>query len=128
MRFGVMHCIASSLCFWLWTIIRETMDSLSPHEYAENDESQENDGEEDDHDDRFLGSMRFMFLNENSVALPLKAYSKTGAKELVTYLNHTLKLFTSTCDGDKGLRLIYQNYSPYLYPFTVEYSILVGKI
>jgi hypothetical protein len=24
-----MHCIASSLCFWVWTILRETVDSLS---------------------------------------------------------------------------------------------------
>jgi len=30
-RFAVMHCLATSLCFWLWTILRETVDSLSHH-------------------------------------------------------------------------------------------------
>lgn len=33
----------------------------------------------------------------------------------------------NNCNIDKGLRLIYENYSPYLYPFTVEYNILLGK-
>jgi hypothetical protein len=27
-RFGLMHCISSSICFWLWSIIRETVDSI----------------------------------------------------------------------------------------------------
>lgn len=62
------------------------------------------------------------------IALPLSSYTKKGAQELVNFLNVSTRLFAGKCEGDKGLEIIYQNYSPYLYPFSVEYSILVGKI
>ncbi|ENN80596.1 hypothetical protein YQE_00948, partial [Dendroctonus ponderosae] len=35
--------------------------------------------------------------------------------------------FTAVCEHDE-LNIIYQNYSPYLYPFSVEYSILVADV
>lgn len=65
--------------------------------------------------------------NEQPVALALSYYGKLGAEQLKAYLNHTPRVFTKGCESDKGLRLIYQNFSPYLYPFSVEYSILVGE-
>lgn len=55
-------------------------------------------------------------------------YGKFGMEGLKAYLNDKTRVFTKSCDGDKGLRLIYQNFSPYLYPFSVEYSILVGEL
>jgi len=59
-RFALMHCIASSLCFWIWTILRETLDSLNS--YAQHDDySDDDDGEQNQEADLF----------ENSVALPL---------------------------------------------------------
>jgi len=59
-RFALMHCIASSLCFWIWTILRETLDSLNS--YAQHgDYSAEDDGDRSQEAD----------LLENSVALPL---------------------------------------------------------
>lgn len=115
-----MHCIASSLCFWLWTILRETIDSLSSSD----------DGNEEDYsrEENFGENTGLIFVEDNPIALPLTSYNKKGATKLVGFLNNTVRLFTSTCEGDEGLSLIYQNYSPYLYPFTVEYSILVGKL
>jgi hypothetical protein len=34
-----MHCISSSLCFWFWSILRETADSLY-HKMAEGNSSE----------------------------------------------------------------------------------------
>lgn len=113
-----MHCIASSLCFWLWTILRETIDSLSSSDEEEEDYSSEENFDENE---------RLIFVDDNPIALPLTSYNKKGATKLVGFLNNTVRLFTSICEGEEGLSVIYQNYSPYLYPFTVEYSILVGK-
>ncbi|CAH0560881.1 unnamed protein product [Brassicogethes aeneus] len=65
------------------------------------------------------------FLSDQPTASALTTYNKRGAQVLTKYLNSTLRRFTEVCDLDKGMRKIYQNYSPYLYPFSVEYSILV---
>jgi hypothetical protein len=59
-RFALMHCIASSLCFWIWTILRETLDSLNSYA-THGDYSADGDGA------RSQGAEPF----ENSVALPL---------------------------------------------------------
>lgn len=111
-----MHCIGSSLCFWIWTILREIMDSLSEYK-PQNRKSILND----------TSSFNSEYSEEYAVALPLTSYNERGAKELVRYLNSSLKLSFSSCEEQQGLILINQNYSPYLYPFSVEYSILVGK-
>lgn len=82
-----MHCLASSLCFWLWTIFRETA------EYIQNYPGGDYDSDDND---------------------------TTLRNGIVPYR------FTGVCEHDE-LNVIYQNYSPYLYPFSVEYCILVGK-
>ncbi|EFA02328.2 proton channel OtopLc isoform X2 [Tribolium castaneum] len=110
-RFGLMHCIASSLCFWVWTILRETIESLSHHK-------------EDSASEELPTTSESAFFSSPQ-ALPLISYDKRGAKLLTAYLNTTVRQFVSECQNDAGLSLIYRNYSPYLYPFSVEYSILV---
>lgn len=37
-RFALMHCLSSSLCFWVWTILRETMDSLAHYDHHDHAE------------------------------------------------------------------------------------------
>ncbi|XP_044729577.1 proton channel OtopLc-like [Chrysoperla carnea] len=80
-RFGMMHCIASSLCFWIWTILRETMDSFTHHYYK-------------------------------------NKMHETAVSQRPTSDDHCFNKFL-------GINQIYENISPYLYPFTVEYSILI---
>jgi hypothetical protein len=72
-RFALMHCIASSLCFWIWTILRETLDSLNS--YAKYDENIVDDDDRSEKADPF----------ENSVALPLtmNQQSKTRSFSLL---------------------------------------------
>ena len=72
-RFALMHCIASSLCFWIWTILRETLDSLNS--YAQHgDYSADDDGERNQEADLF----------ENSVALPLTINQQSKSKIIPT--------------------------------------------
>ncbi|XP_021939628.1 uncharacterized protein LOC110839581 [Zootermopsis nevadensis] len=47
-RFALMHCIASSLCFWIWTILRETLDSLNS--YAKYDDNADDDDRSEEGD------------------------------------------------------------------------------
>lgn len=113
-RFGFMHCIAASVCFWLWTILRETMESLAHHDQHSLDVED-------------LSMTTKAYKSQEAIALPLTSYAKRGAKLLTSYLNISTHQFIGECQSDEGLNLIYRDYSPYLYPFSVEYSILVGK-
>lgn len=115
-RFGFMHCIAASVCFWLWTILRETMESLAHHDEHSLDVVE----------DSSISSKSYE-SQDAAIALPLTSYAKRGAKLLTSYLNISTHQFIGECQSDEGLNLIYRDYSPYLYPFSVEYSILVGE-
>lgn len=115
-RFALMHCIASSLCFWVWTILRETMDSFTHHSIQDKDKN-----------DRISNIPFQSDSEEQPHALSLTSYTKLGARELVKFLNGTSTRVVTSCRYDSRMNFIYENYSPYLYPFTVEYSILVGK-
>ncbi|XP_063913900.1 proton channel OtopLc-like isoform X2 [Zophobas morio] len=113
-RFALMHCISASLCFWMWTILRETVESLSNHAH------------EDDNTENSITTLsEISFFTSQPVALPLTSYNKRGASLLKTYLNASFHQFVGECGNDVGMSTIYRNYSPYLYPFSVEYSILV---
>lgn len=61
---------------------------------------------------------------EVPVALPLTSYQQRGARDLVDFLNNSY--FDKNCQHTE-LNIIYESFSPYLYPFTIEYSILIGK-
>lgn len=97
-----MHTIGASLCFWMWTIIRETVDSLTFYVVDIDDNSSESTSDED-----YNKKVQFILSSHNVSAKILKV---------------------NNCNINKGLRLIYENYSPYLYPFTVEYNILLGTL
>lgn len=92
------------------------MDSFTHHSTKDKDA---NDG---------ISNAEFSSEEESQpYALSLTSYTKQGAKELVRFFNGTSARVGTTCKHDSRMNIIYENYSPYLYPFTVEYSILVGK-
>jgi hypothetical protein len=72
-RFALMHCIASSLCFWIWTILRETLDSLNSY-------ATHGDYSADDDDARSQEAEPF----ENSVALPLTVNQQSKSHMIPT--------------------------------------------
>ncbi|XP_056639101.1 proton channel OtopLc-like [Diorhabda sublineata] len=84
-RFGIMHCLSSSICFWLWTIAREVLEALSSKETSTET------------------------TTTNSVEDPVM----------------TFRRFTQVCDYSGTWKNIFNIFSPYLYPFSVEFSILI---
>ncbi|KAE8753242.1 hypothetical protein FOCC_FOCC000164 [Frankliniella occidentalis] len=149
-RFALMHCLASSLCFWVWTILRETMDSLAhydhqdaPHEHLEQPEDVLLDYDTDYPAAPLaapLGSTHAPTAGTGPVAMPLTTYHKrtprfvtlfserpiwkSGALDLVKFMNAS-SLGSSECRASTQLSTVLDSLSPYLYPFTIEYSILV---
>ncbi|XP_073998766.1 proton channel OtopLc-like [Rhodnius prolixus] len=95
-RFALMHCIGSNLCFWIWTILRETVDSLYHGEDA---------------------PVSLHHLNSH------KAMYMTGLENSTEYTSSALIL--KKCHGPMQFKIVFETFSPYLYPFTIEYSILV---
>ncbi|XP_046679079.1 LOW QUALITY PROTEIN: proton channel OtopLc-like [Homalodisca vitripennis] len=99
-RFAMMHCIAASLCFWVWTILRETIDSLH-------------------HADPDLRGWEHI----SPYALPFTTYH-IQTSDFMSVLNVT-SINGLSCRGPTQLSEVFESFSPYLYPFTIEYSILV---
>uniref|UniRef100_A0A6P7FKQ1 Proton channel OtopLc-like n=1 Tax=Diabrotica virgifera virgifera TaxID=50390 RepID=A0A6P7FKQ1_DIAVI len=111
-RFGIMHLLSSSICFWIWTIMRETLEAIASKKITANKE--EMDSEE-----------TTSKLSE-PFALPLSSFALNGLELLRQSPDFSLRRFTKICvDNDSFMAVIYKNISPYLYPFSVEFSILV---
>lgn len=87
-RLALMHAIGASLSFWIWTIVRETVD-----------------------------------------AIRMKYYYYTPDDSNEGYFNITrVETITNDCPGPEALNVIYRNFSPYLYPFIIEFCILMVGI
>ncbi|XP_038213292.1 proton channel OtopLc-like [Zerene cesonia] len=91
-HFGFMHMIGSSLCFWIFNIIRETILSLTI--YA----------------NKTYGNRTETVSTESDMILPL--FDVSG-------------LYNEKCIGSQVITTILENLSPYLYPFGVEFNILI---
>lgn len=92
-RLALMHAIGASLSFWIWTIVRETVDAINMKYYYKPDDSNEG------------------YFN-------------------ITVNERTLRegVITDACPGPEALNVIYRNFSPYLYPFIIEFCILISGI
>jgi hypothetical protein len=71
-----------------------------------------------------VNSRLYVYYNESVVLLCIVA---EGAQGLVKFLNDTTFLHDH-CRGARKLSDNFESFSPYLYPFTIEYSILVGEL
>ncbi|XP_072391202.1 proton channel OtopLc-like [Diabrotica undecimpunctata] len=110
-KFGMMHCLSSSICFWIWTIMRETLEAIASKTSTE---TKELDSDE-----------TTSTLNE-PFALPLSSFALNGLELLKQSPDFSVRRFTKICvNNDSFMAVIYKNISPYLYPFSVEFSILV---
>ncbi|XP_059060162.1 proton channel OtopLc-like [Achroia grisella] len=106
-----MHMIGSSLCFWISAIVRETILALTI--YAN---SVYGNG---------YGS------NETSYSAARAAEVIEDTSDIYSYLNRIFDvsgLYNPECIGPPAVNSIYENFSPYLYPFTVEFNILIVAV
>lgn len=138
-----MHCISSSLCFWFWSILRETADSLY-HKMAEGNSSAEKHFHH--------GFPSYMNKSENPFySLPLTGFEQGFNKHpfhfihfvdsvliillyidsqssVLDFLNasQAITTFYDPCVEFSSISELVVKMSPYLYPFSIEYSILIG--
>ncbi|XP_077292403.1 proton channel OtopLc-like isoform X2 [Arctopsyche grandis] len=103
-RFALMHCIASSLCFWVWTIIREIMESLTV--YAKK-KAQKGD-----------------YGNSSEEVKMLKSAQPWDPK----FRFNISTLADDVCLSVHEFDNIIESVFPYLYPFTIEFSILIAGV
>ena len=133
-----MHCISASLCFWIYTIIQETLQTIhlkklkegyynstttpSPMKLlkamrklskrsSDDDDSDEMDDDDEDDDDNEMEEME--------AAAAATSYYGTG------------KTFRDNWDVNYGcekttdLTEMINFTTPYLYPFSIEYNLLI---
>ncbi|CAK1578287.1 unnamed protein product [Parnassius mnemosyne] len=100
-QFGFMHLIGSSLCFWTSTITRETKLALTL--YANSKYKNSTHGDESVHN---FGS---------------EYKSEDQLKDISDFYN-------KRCEGSSAIFSVFQNLSPYLYPFSVEFNILIVAV
>ncbi|XP_026326601.1 proton channel OtopLc-like isoform X2 [Hyposmocoma kahamanoa] len=96
-----MHIIGSSLCFWISAIVRETILALTMY-------AQSIYGKQDEN---------FHELNNYTSLEP-----KVGG-----FINIG-DLYDENCVGSSAITAIVESFSPYLYPFSVEFNILIVAV
>ncbi|XP_034825559.2 proton channel OtopLc-like [Maniola hyperantus] len=97
-HFGFMHMIGSSLSFWLYNIVRETVLALTI--YAGILHGNKTVAEEPPVDP--------IFVQQPTLDVSI--------------------LHNENCTGSRAITSIIENFSPYLYPFGVEYNILIVAV
>lgn len=114
-RFGIMHCIASSLCFWVFTILQETLQAIfmksksKEYDYSTSSDSYTknalNHFDSDDSNEKDLDDAVYY------------AASKASASSTWS-INYG-------CENDTHLSSMINATTPYLYPFSIEFNILM---
>ncbi|XP_047546078.1 proton channel OtopLc-like [Vanessa atalanta] len=98
-HFGFMHMIGSSLCFWISTIVRETVLALTI----------------------YAGTKYGNRTTENETSLLLNEQHQSPLWDISD-------LYNEKCQGAPAITSITENFSPYLYPFGVEFNILIVAV
>ncbi|CAO1338469.1 unnamed protein product [Diamesa serratosioi] len=94
-RLMLMHAIGTSLAFWIYTIVRETVDAINMKNYYKT---------------------RDIMTNLTNTETTMRMNVNDG------------ELFTQACPGPDNLNTIYRHFAPYLYPFIIEFCILIVGI
>ena len=116
-RFGLMHCISASLCFWIYTILQETLQAIYKKKSSNYNTTTTAapttallktmkklvNADEDDHSE------------EDLIAMAEEAYSSTASTWNINY----------GCEKSTELTEMINYATPYLYPFSIEYNILI---
>ncbi|XP_052751556.1 proton channel OtopLc-like [Galleria mellonella] len=106
-----MHMIGSSLCFWISAIVRETILALTI--YANS----------------VYGNGYGNNYTTTTVAPEVKVVTEDPNIRLsMSRIFDVSGLYNPQCIGPPAVNSIYENFSPYLYPFTVEFNILIVAV
>ncbi|XP_050086582.1 proton channel OtopLc-like [Anopheles aquasalis] len=103
-RFGIMHAIGTALAFWVLTIVRETVVAIrikQSYYYGDGDGDNEDDG------------------------ATVEKLATGGAGDGPVEQRTAPSLATLECPGPEELNQVLASFSPYLYPFVIEFNILI---
>lgn len=106
-RIFLLHAIGTSIALWIFAIIRETVDAI-----AESDA--ENDGNTSIKD--FIG-----FLQTEICFSPAEPFRSVQS-------NDSFEFVYNDCGKSIALNAVHHKFAPYLYPFVIEYCILIVGI
>ncbi|KOB73277.1 putative otopetrin [Operophtera brumata] len=99
-HFAMMHMIGSSLCFWIFAIVRETTLTLAIYAHS-------------------------VYGNGNNGS---QKYSDEQIAKKLGKLIDIHDLYNKSCTGSAAINTIIGNLSPYLFPFSVEFNILIVAV
>ncbi|TRY73189.1 hypothetical protein TCAL_00941, partial [Tigriopus californicus] len=121
-RFAFMHCIAASLCFWIFTIVQETVDTIVSKEYFPT----KTKCYSDDKSPTFFGNWRD--ADDGVAVLCYKVNNTCGETRESQGLDFDVECKLSEmcecADNNDIAKYIFQ-LGPYLYPFSIEFNILI---
>ncbi|KAM3968294.1 proton channel OtopLc [Aphomia sociella] len=125
-----MHMIGSSLCFWIFAIVRETVLALTI--YA-NSVYGNGYGNNDSYTTTTTLLTTTATPDETSITEATDAINiipdiKNFDHPFMSRIFDVSGLYNPECIGSPALASIYENFSPYLYPFTVEFNILIVAV
>ncbi|ROT83518.1 proton channel OtopLc isoform X8 [Penaeus vannamei] len=116
-RFGLMHCIGASLCYWIYTILQETLQAIFMKKSYANKDNYSTDGSStaalygstgyDDDSDEVDDDDSHHFSG-----------TKLSASSSAWSINYG-------CEKDTNLSDMINYTTPYLYPFSIEFNILM---
>jgi hypothetical protein len=114
-RFAFMHCISASFCLWIHTIINETLDALVVKNFYK-----PQCGNEDDDDDHFFK----MYSRGDNTSGELRLGCLDKELSISEHFDCVLEL-KYFCAASNQLSDDLFNFASLLYPFSIEFSILV---
>jgi len=129
-RLGAMHCICASLCFWIQAIMKETLQAIyskkkkaayynatSPYTATTMSPLKMFMGKNDDDDDDDSDEM---FDDDNAMLRKFQSYVYKKDIHGATQWN-----IHYGCEKTTSLTEMINVTTPYLYPFSIEYNILI---
>ncbi|XP_064608245.1 proton channel OtopLc-like isoform X2 [Liolophura sinensis] len=153
-RFGLMHMVATNICVWLDTIVTETLHQIHSHAHS-NETHQSHGGHAQPHDpghhshknapnivmlnntaSSHENSLTAHVINEISTTMStvinhtvLRISDPTKHHDTTAHVHHTEESHEgSSCEANSLMSSIVETAGPYLYPCTIEYSLICAGI
>ncbi|XP_076056135.1 uncharacterized protein LOC143034090 isoform X4 [Oratosquilla oratoria] len=126
-RFGLMHIVATNLCVWVRTLVRESLKEINEFKMA-----QGQNGE----DYMILEGIRRALENRGLLGPNKYLYNLDEFVEMQEF-NETSQqagwvseedILNRTCERVEIMGTIVSDSAPYLYPFIIEYSLIGASV
>ncbi|KAK8730841.1 hypothetical protein OTU49_007966 [Cherax quadricarinatus] len=127
-RFGLMHIVATNLCVWVRTLVRESLKEINEFRVAQGHKGE---------DYMILEGIRRALENRGLMAPNKYLYNLDDFVEMQE-INETMQqasgwaneedIVNRTCERVEIMGSIVSDSAPYLYPFIVEYSLIGAAV